>query len=335
MAAVWAQTIAALDSHRLVAVASRQPAAAARVAAPFGATVVSLAAGPPLDGPASDLTVVAGVPGTHAADAGWALGRSSVVVEGPMCTTLADADRLVAAAEGGAFVACAENLLYAPLVRDALHRVSMLGPRHYLEARVVQAPPPHWTPRDAAWGGGVLFDTGVHALAVLLAVAGDDHPVSVDARFERALSSAAAAVEDRAVVRLRFASGANGVLDVRWQAGAAAQWDLQVATGGASLRLELLPDPHLELQGVDLPRPPRRFPGVEPAQLETFGYLDQAWELGREASAGGRPWLGATFGRYVLDVVCAAYRSAGTGAPEALPFTGPRELTPWQLWRGV
>ena len=44
--------------------------------------------------------------------------------------------------------------------------------------------------------------------------------------------------------------------------------------------------------------------------------------------------MNATFGRHVLEVVCAAYTSAGqAGAPIALPFAGPRDRTPLQLWR--
>jgi myo-inositol 2-dehydrogenase / D-chiro-inositol 1-dehydrogenase len=49
-----------------------------------------------------------------------------------------------------------------------------------------------------------------------------------------------------------------------------------------------------------------------------------------------RPVLNATFGRLVLDVICAAYASAGNGSTSvAVPFAGPRDRTPLQLWRGL
>ena len=35
-----------------------------------------------------------------------------------------------------------------------------------------------------------------------------------------------------------------------------------------------------------------------------------------------------------LDIVAAAYASASTGDPEAVPFAGPRDRTPHQLWVG-
>ena len=44
--------------------------------------------------------------------------------------------------------------------------------------------------------------------------------------------------------------------------------------------------------------------------------------------------MDATFGRTVLDIVCAAYASAAAGGADvAVPFTGPRDRTPLQLWR--
>lgn len=332
IAAVWAQLLSVLDGHQLEAVGSRDPARADGLAKAFSARSVDVTE---LAGTA-DIVVVAGAPATHAGDALQAVAAgAAAIVEAPLSTTLADADALVAAAAAGARVAYAENLLFAPLVREALHRAAALGPIQYLEARVAQRPSRRWSRADGAWGGGVLFDLGVHPLALMLTLGGADHPVSVRARFERRPSSLLDAVEDLAVVELQFASGGRGSLTVSTREDT-PQWDLQLATRTSALRLELLPDPHLELHGVDLPRPPRRFPGVEPDQLETFGYLDQLWETGRDlAVASAAPWLGAAFGRYVLDVICGAYRSAGTGEAEPLPFRGPRALTPWQLWRGI
>ena len=44
--------------------------------------------------------------------------------------------------------------------------------------------------------------------------------------------------------------------------------------------------------------------------------------------------MDAAFGREVLDVVCAAYASAGRGSSlVTVPFAGPRSLSPLELWR--
>ena len=83
--------------------------------------------------------------------------------------------------------------------------------------------------------------------------------------------------------------------------------------------------------GVPLPGVPE---GV-PAQLEELGYLPQMETFALDLQRHRTPELGAAFGRSILDVVCAAYASAGRGGDWVpLPFEGPRDRTPLQLWRG-
>jgi hypothetical protein len=67
--------------------------------------------------------------------------------------------------------------------------------------------------------------------------------------------------------------------------------------------------------------------------IEQFGYLGQLRALSADLAAGTTPTMSAAFGRDVLQVVCAAYESAGRGEAVALPFTGRRDLTPLELWR--
>ena len=55
----------------------------------------------------------------------------------------------------------------------------------------------------------------------------------------------------------------------------------------------------------------------------------------RVALDGGPFEADAAFGRDVLELICAAYASAGRGgAWVALPFDGPRDRTPLELWLG-
>ena len=95
----------------------------------------------------------------------------------------------------------------------------------------------------------------------------------------------------------------------------------------------MLPTPQLEHNGEPVELPPTT---VAVAQIEQYGYVQQLRALADDMQRGTTPIMSASFGRLVLDVVCAAYRSAGCdGAPEALPFSGARERTPLQLWRGA
>ena len=46
--------------------------------------------------------------------------------------------------------------------------------------------------------------------------------------------------------------------------------------------------------------------------------------------------MSAAFGREVLQVVLAGYERAGLeGNSVPLPFSGPRDRTPLELWRGA
>jgi hypothetical protein len=45
--------------------------------------------------------------------------------------------------------------------------------------------------------------------------------------------------------------------------------------------------------------------------------------------------MDATFGRLVLEIACAGYASARDGgALVTVPFSGRRDQTPLELWRG-
>jgi myo-inositol 2-dehydrogenase / D-chiro-inositol 1-dehydrogenase len=82
---------------------------------------------------------------------------------------------------------------------------------------------------------------------------------------------------------------------------------------------------------VELPLPPPGPTAASP-QLHHLGYIAQLAALASDVDNRRKPRMTPQFGRHVLDVVCAAYRSARTGVPEALPFTGPRDRTPHELW---
>jgi predicted dehydrogenase len=102
------------------------------------------------------------------------------------------------------------------------------------------------------------------------------------------------------------------------------------------VRAELLPVAALEHDGDPVALPAAPLPtGVDP-NVGALGYVEQMRALERAVRAGERPpgAPGAEFGRRVLEVVCGAYASAGSGGPVPLPFAGPRDRTPLELWRG-
>ena len=326
-----------LPGVEVIAVASRHPEHARERAEQMGArpcTYDELPAG-------ADVVVVATPPALHAAHVLHALAQgAAVIVEKPLCTTLAEADALVAAAgPTGARVAYAENLVFAPIVVRAIELTAALGQLRHLEVRALSNRPTWGDFLTAQWGGGVLFDLGVHplALAVLLAEAsatGEGSPppqlTSIRARLEGADDIE---VDDYAEVDLTFDSGLEARVVASWRHDD-PQWDLQAASDVGVVRAELLPALLLERDGVAVTIPAGHPEGDIP-QIAQFGYQGQLETFLSDFAAGRAPTMNVTFGRRMLEIVCAAADSASQGGVEvALPFTGPRDRNPLQLWRG-
>ena len=314
---------------QLTSVASRSAERASTLAERFGATAVSYAE---LPGNA-DIVVVATPPQCHAADAIRMLDAgAAVVLEKPLCRTLAEADDLVAASgRHSGRLLYAENLAYAPIVQRMIALTPRVGALTHLEVRTLQGLPTWGSFTTDEWGGGALFDLGVHPLAIALLVAnaaGEGSPIAVSAELRGGEGHES---DEYALVSLRYRSGLIAQVESSWQAGPEAQWDAQVAGATGVVRAELLPVQSLEFNGdeVALPTTTGQIP-----MLDQLGYSSQLREFVDDLAAQREPIMSAAFGRHVLQVVLAAYQSAGRRGDEvALPFTGPRDLTPLQLWR--
>jgi myo-inositol 2-dehydrogenase / D-chiro-inositol 1-dehydrogenase len=307
------------------AFASRTPEHAEAKAREFGGRAVAydqLPAG-------ADIVVVATPPSRHVADALHALAAgAAVLVEKPLATTLADADRLVAADTEGR-VAYAENLAHSPAVQAMLSRLGSIGPPSCIEIRTVGPRPSYGEFLTPEWGGGALFDLGAHPIALALMFAGDARVTSVTATIEAGSDHLS---DEAATVALSFDTGLRATVMVSWREELPL-WDAQVSGPLGVVRGELLPTALVEHNGdtVTLPRPK-----FSPIQIETLGFVAQLRSFAGDLAAARRPVLDAAFGRRVLDVICAAYASAGNGStPVAVPFAGPRDRTPLQLWRGL
>jgi predicted dehydrogenase len=312
-----------------VAVASRRWDRAVERATQMGARPVTYAELPA----GADVVVVCTPPGRHAHDAIQALqGGAAALIEKPLATTLADADRLVeVAARSGGRIGYAENLAHAPVLAAALTNRPRLGTLGHLDARVVQPPPPWGGYLTEEWGGGVLFDVGPHPLALALLVARPARPVEVVATLG---GSADHPVDEHAELTLTFDSGLAASILVSWRSTGPVTWDLQAAGRAGALRVELAPDVVLEVDGEPMPVPAPDGTLPDP-RLDSMGYLAQMAAFAADVGAGQEPVMGAGFGREVLEIICAAYSSAGDGGrARPLPFSGPRDRTPLQLWRG-
>lgn len=314
----------ALPDLRVVHVASRSNRSARRRAAQTG----GIACGYDELPGGADVVVVATPPALHRREAERAVGGSAVaLVEAPLAATLDDADRLVAAARRGR-VGYAENLVHSPAVVEAVGACRRLGSLTHLEVRFAQGRPDWGDHLEPSWGGGALFDLGVHAVTLALLAAAPARVIAVEAQL---LAGAGLELDDDATVTLAFDSGLRAEVRATWRAPAPT-WEAQAASPEGAVRLELVPHPSVELNGaaVALATPP---PVLASSLLHHLGYVAQLEALTAEIDAGRPPTPGPQLGRHALDIVCAAYVSARTGREEPVPFTGRRDRTPLQLWR--
>jgi len=314
----------------LTAVASRTSARAEKVAGTFGCAATTYDTLPG----GADIVVVATPPQCHAADTIRLLDAgAAVLVEKPLCRTLDEADLMVAAAERhGGRLLYGENLGYAPVITTMVGLAGHVGPPTDLEVRSLQGLPTWGAFTTDEWGGGALFDLGVHPLSIAMLLANAAGLGRVTAVSATLLGGTGHRSDEHADVRLHFASGFKARVVASWQAGPDPVWDAQLAGERGVVRAEIFPGPTLELNGdpVHLPAPTGQMP-----LLEQLGYAPQLRALADDVAAHRTPVMSAAFGREVLQVVLAAYTSAGSeGARVPLPFTGARDRTPLQLWRG-
>ncbi|HZZ36012.1 MAG TPA: Gfo/Idh/MocA family oxidoreductase [Caulobacteraceae bacterium] len=321
IASVHAPIVAGLG-HQVGTVASRTVRSAERIAWPHGANAVTLA---DLVLGDSDVVIVGGPPATHAPQAVDALAAGkTVLVEKPLASTLQDADRLI---EAGGQVGYLENWAFAPLMTASIEAVRRgdVGRLRQVEVRCLHGAPAWGEHLKPSWGGGCLFDLGPHPVWWAMALLGE--PAT-------AVRATLADDDTHADVELRTASGATGAVAVSWrQPPGSMVVDAVVVGERATLRANYEPRASLALD----PGGPVAFRTAGPALigggLRKAGYIQQ---LGAFLGDDWNDLPSAPLGRDVLEIICAAYASDGAGGTWiALPFTGPRDQTPYQLRRSA
>jgi len=170
-----------------------------------------------------------------------AMAGKHVLVEKPMATTLAAADRMItAAATAGVVLMPAHNVRFAPPFVAAAAAVARgdIGEVTGVRAAFGHGGPQQWAP-EATWfrdpaqaGGGALLDLGVHVADLLRAVVHDD-AIAVSALVHHD-----GVIDDDAQVMLRFAGGAIGTFHASWIAPSGPDHQLTVIGTEGTLHLD-------------------------------------------------------------------------------------------------
>ena len=295
--------------------------------------------------------VVLGLPNYLHCDAVLAAAAAGkhVVLEKPMAMNLAECDKMIAACRAaGVKLMYAEELCFAPkYVRlKQLLDSGALG-KPYLVKQAEKHDGPH-----AAWfwdvnlsGGGVTFDMGCHAFEffrwILSGPACDARPkaTSVYAQLGTYVHGDKTRGDDDAIIIVEFDNGCVGMAEESWAKPGGMDDRAEVYGSEGQAYADLLRGNSIHTYskvGYDY--------AVEKAGATTgwtFTMYEESWNYGFPQEMAHfvdcvrhdkKPLVTGEDGRAVLEIVQAAYASAGSGKKVSLPLkSDPRK--PIDLWR--
>ena len=133
--------------------------------------------------------------------------QKALLIEKPLARSVAEGERIRAVAEVVPLMV-AQTLRFDPVVRALRSRAAELGPlRGFSFEQRLEPRGLTWEDNPVTAGGGVLIQTGIHAIDALRFATGADIEI-VDARFDAVLNQR---TEDHAVITAR-ANGALGTI---------------------------------------------------------------------------------------------------------------------------
>ncbi len=243
--------------------------------------------------------------------------RKHVICEEPLATTLAEADRALAAAEAaGVSLGVVHDRRYEPPIRKALWLLhdGAIGVPFSIRAEALEAVPvageaePAWRQERRAAGGGCLLDAGYHYLYLAREMMLSDvrRVSAIIGTFSRPLD-----VEDHAFVLLHHKNGGVTSLQVSRavRGPAASVFEIYGSSGILAIGKNGTP--------LSLYRESTQtweHPEVEPANSFTTAFAEFLYAV----ESGAPPPVCGDEARRNLRVLLAAYESARAGSAVAV-----------------
>ncbi len=265
-----------------------------------------------------------------------------VVCEKPLCMTLAEADEMIDTCKRkGVLLAYAEELFFTPKYVKAKE---MADQGAFGKVYLVKQSEKHFGPHSAwFWdvdrsGGGALMDLGCHGIAFCYWFLGRPKLKSVYAQLGTYVHADKTKADDDAICLIEFENGAVGMVEDSWcRRGGMSDRSEIYGEGGVTYA-----DLHM---GNALPTYSEYGFGyaVEKApstQGWSYPVFEEHWNYGMPQemrhfarSVRGKEALQATGedGRVVMEVLYAAYASAGLGQKVQMPYH-PQSKKPIDEW---
>lgn len=275
-----------------------------------------------------------------------ARARKHVIIEKPLATTLEDADEMIRVCkDAGVLLMYAEELCFAPkyervrgMVKEgAVGDVYMLkqGEKH-------SGPHSDWFYDIDLAGGGVLMDMGCHAFGWFSwMLGGNAKPRSVMASMSTVFHKGRTRGEDNSVVIVEYDNGVTAVAENSWaKHGGMDDRGEVYGTGGVIYADLFMGNAAIaysrEGYGYAMEKAGTTKGWSFPIFEEAFnqGYPHELQHFIECVRENKKPLVTGELGRDVLEVIYAAYASAGQGKRIDLPFA-PKVIRPVDLWLGT
>lgn len=265
-----------------------------------------------------------------------------IIIEKPLSVTLEEADKMIAACKkAGVKLMYAEELCFAPKYERVRHMVKegAIGEIYMLkQAEKHSGPHSDWFYDVNLAGGGVLMDMGCHGIGWFRWMLNNSKAVSVYATMNTVLHKARTKGEDNSVVIIEFENGIIGVVENSWAKHGGMDDRSEVHGTGGVVYADLF-------MGNSAVSYSKHGYGYAMEKADTtvgwsFTVFEEAFNQGYPhelqhfidcVKNNKQPVVTGEDGRAVLEIIYAAYASAGSGKKIQLPYTS-NVAKPVDLW---
>jgi myo-inositol 2-dehydrogenase / D-chiro-inositol 1-dehydrogenase len=265
-----------------------------------------------------------------------------IIIEKPLAVTLEEADTMIAACKSaGVKLMYAEELCFAPKYERVRQLVNegAIGDIYMLkQSEKHSGPHSDWFYDINLAGGGVLMDMGCHGIAWFRWMLNNAKAISVYASMNTVLHKNRTKAEDNSVVIIEFENGVTGVVENSWAKHGGMDDKSEVhGTGGVVYADLFMGNAAIAYSkhgfGYAMEKADTTMGWSFPIFEEAFnqGYPHELKHFIECVQQDKQPVVMGEDGRAVLEIIYAAYASAGQGKKIMLPFA-PTVEKPIDLW---
>ncbi|MBL7698834.1 MAG: Gfo/Idh/MocA family oxidoreductase [Chitinophagaceae bacterium] len=265
-----------------------------------------------------------------------------IIIEKPLAVTLEEADEMIAACKkANVKLMYAEELCFAPKYERVRQLVNegAIGDIYMLkQSEKHSGPHTDWFYDVNLAGGGVLMDMGCHAMEWFRWMLNNARPLSVYASMGTVLHKERTKGEDNSVVIIEFENGVTAVAENSWAKHGGMDDRSEVhGTGGVIYADLFMGNSAISYSkhgyGYAMEKADTTVGWSFTVFEEVFnqGYPHELKHFVDCVRNNKQPLVTGEDGRVVLEIIYAAYASAGSGKKVMLPFNA-KVKKPIDLW---